>query len=118
MAEVQTCLAEFAAAPGALSAHLHLVDFAEITSYAQDVVGILETQARLAEVFAGDPRQWLFAYYTPTSVGRSLANYGVRAWSNVAGVSIRLAETEAAALDILGLAERRLADLLGDAVPQ
>jgi len=112
MDEVAVCLDGFAKDPNNLVALKHIVDFSAVTSYDDDFVRIIEMQAEMASVFTGDLSQWMFAYYAPNPIGREMANYGLRAWSAVPEVVIRLTDSESHTLDVLGFSERRLGDLL------
>lgn len=117
MQHVADCLERFSKEPASLTYARHLVDFSEITAYDDDVVKILEMQARLAEVFTGDMDQWIFAYFAPTHVSRELANFGIRAWSGVDQVVIRMTANESDSFDILGLPDRTIREALADVAP-
>ena len=117
MGEVAETLERFAKEPESNDLHRHLVDFSGVTSYDENYVKIIEMQAKLAGVFVGDLTQWIFAYYAPTTVGREMANYGIRAWSGVSQVVIRMTTTESDSFDVLGLPERSIDALLEGVSP-
>lgn len=115
MAEVESCFREFAQHPDSMTLHKHLVDFSGITRYDSNIVRILEFQAKSVDVFANASSQWLFAYFAPTPIGSELALYGVRAWSDQPKAVVRMCDSEAAVIDVLGLPVADLQTLLANA---
>lgn len=117
MDEVLACLHEFSQEPDIQSIARHLIDFSGVTSFDKDVVKIVETQAKVLGTFGDKIDQWIFVYYAPTKVSRELAGYGIRAWNEVPKVVVRMTDTENAAMDIFGLRQRTLAELLEGVTP-
>ncbi len=88
-----------------------LVDFANITGFEKDFVGIMTMHAEMAETLVGSPAQTLMLFYGPTPVSRSLASVCVQCWPPDSGVIACMQDTEATALDVLGVSLSRFADL-------
>ena len=91
-----------------------LVDFAPVTSYEHDRVRLMAFQAQMIERLplpAGTPP--LLVFVAPRGrPAHPLACDILKSWDKTGLRTARLAETEAEALDILGLPERSIEALL------
>lgn len=102
-------------APGYRPGMRHLVDLAAVTGVERDWPALLRQQAQIAAALmpAGPDQQVVFL--APTRTGQMLAQMARRSWDGLGRVRILILEDEAEALAILGLRERRIAELIQQA---
>lgn len=101
--ETLACFGRYMRDPDCHPGQSQLVDLSRITSYESDFAELLKLQAHKADVFTGDGAQTLLVYLAPTPESRALCNIIEESWKPFAGVVIRIVNSEAAALDVLGL---------------
>ena len=112
LADTAEVFARYTAHPDYAPGHKQLVDLGAVTGIESDFAKLLELQARKADAFLPVGLQTMLVYYAPTETSRRMAGMIRRSWSEVPWVVPVVAETEAAALEILGQRERRIADML------
>ena len=88
-----------------------LIDLSGITSYEADFVKMMSTMAQLPDHLLRQGAEPMIVYISSTKVSQEITTKVLRSMSGVAGVVVRVAEDEAQALEILGLAERSLGAL-------
>lgn len=106
-----TTFARYARDPGFRPGQKQLVDLSRVHTVEADFPALMAMQARKADTFMAAGTQTLMVYHAPTSVGQRLGHQIARSWEPFEAVVVRIAETEAEALAILGLRESRLAEL-------
>ena len=111
LAEAQASLAAFSADREFDPAHNHLVDMGDLLSFEEDLVGLLDLQARVVSEITSKGPRILVVFYAPNEVARRLTRLVRNIWDGLDQVVMREAETEACALAILGQPERRITDL-------
>jgi len=89
----------------------HLIDFTDVTGFEGDFTKLMELQARLLET-VHEEQQALFVFCAPTPLTQRMAQHSVNAWKDNHKVVTRLLDTEAAAMDVIGLPGMTFADLL------
>jgi lipid A disaccharide synthetase len=111
---LEECLSSaqaYAAHPDANPMQNQLIDLSGITSHERDFVKLMSTMAQLPDHLLQKGPQPMVVYIAPTRLSQEITSTILRSMSGVPGLVVRVAEDEAQAMDILGLAERRLADL-------
>jgi len=93
----------------------HLVDLCDLTGYERDFPKYFAMQAKVMEQFLLPGGGHMFVYLAPTRVGQEMAQMVRRSWDGLDHIVVRIVEHEAEALAILGLRERKLADVLASA---
>lgn len=97
--------------PDARPGHRHLIDCSAITSYEQNPTGMMKLQARVADDVTPDQPQTLLVIHAPPGLPQEFASAIARSWSHIPHVVVRIANTEQAAIDMLGLAVGGLAEV-------
>ncbi|RMD91316.1 MAG: hypothetical protein D6811_09200 [Alphaproteobacteria bacterium] len=100
--------------PDARPGQKQLVDLSAVTGMEIDFPKMMEMQARKADLF-GSAAETLIVYYAPTAEARRLARHAMRSWEGLPGVVPLMAETEAQALELLGLSEGGISELMPQA---
>ena len=88
-----------------------LIDLSEITGYETDYVQILQAMASLPDYLWHKGAERLVVCLAPHALSRQISAAVARAILELPEGIARIAQTEADALEILGLPERRLCDL-------
>lgn len=88
-----------------------LIDLTAVTGYETDYVKILQAMARLPEYLWHRGTERLLVCLAPHALSRQISAAAARAILEIPEGIARIAQTEADALEILGLPERRLCDL-------
>jgi hypothetical protein len=104
--------AECASHPDFDPAMRHLVDLRALTGYERDFPKYFAMQATVMEKFLVPGGGHMFVYLAPTRAGQEMAQMVRRSWDGLDHIIVRIVEHEAEALAILGLRERKLADVL------
>lgn len=115
VSETMAAFAEHLKHPDFRPGMKQLVDLADVTGWDNDFVGLMEMQAEKAQHLMDPRRELIFVYYAPTPVTRNLAQTIIRSWEGIDGAIVRVQETEADALSILGQPETSFAELLDHA---
>ncbi|GGD34058.1 hypothetical protein [Sinisalibacter lacisalsi] len=110
--ESGAAFAEYLAHPDFRLGQKQLIDLTEVTEWDRDFTKLLALQARKADVFHQPPHSTLLAMIAPTPKARTLANWVSRSWDQVDTVAYLVAETEAEALELLGIRAERIDELL------
>ena len=97
--------------PGYRPGQKQLVDLSRVTTIETDFPRLMAMQARKADTFLNGAEQTLLVYLAPPGPGQRLARQIIRSWEPFQGIVVRIVETEAEALEILGLPESRIRDL-------
>lgn len=108
----------YARDPGYSPGQKQLVDLSRITTVESDFPQLMAMQARKADIFLEGAAQTILVYLAPPGPGQRLASQIARSWEPFHGVVVRIVETEAEALEILGLPASRIDDLLPAPHPQ
>lgn len=96
--------------PGFRPGQKQLVDLSGVTAFEEDYARLMALQAKKAEAFFEGPEN-LIVYLAPTEITRTMARIVVRSWRDIDAVVPVVVETEAEALEVLGLADTSLDDL-------
>lgn len=112
VAETERALEAFGADPQARPGLSHLIDLADITGFEPDFVGLMAMQARKASLFVDADHASLVVYHAPGRLAREMAAPIRHSWDGLDAISVRILETEAECLDVLGQPERSFAALL------
>jgi hypothetical protein len=103
--------ARYAAEPEAAPDQRHLVDLSRVEEYERHFPELMKLQAQKADAVTKGATPATLLYYAPTPISLSMARTILRSWDGLDQVVGRIADTEAQALDMLGLRQRRFADL-------
>lgn len=111
---MQDCLsaaAAYARHPEARPTQPLLIDLSAVTGHETDYVKILQAMARLPDYLWHRGTERLVVCLAPHAQSRQISAAAARAILEIPEGIARIAQTEADALEILGLPERRLCDL-------
>ena len=111
MQDCQSAAAAYARHPEARPTQPLLIDLSAVTGYETDYVKILEVMARLPDYLWHKGVERLVVCLAPHALSRQISGAVARAILELPEGIARIAQTEADALEILGLPERRLCDL-------
>ena len=89
-----------------------LCDLSAVTGVERDFPKLLKMQARILEDLDPGAEDLMVLFYAPTAPGQEMAHMAQKSWEGLNSVIVRIQDTEAAVLDLLGLPEQRLSDLL------
>lgn len=103
---------EYARHPDCQPGQRQFIDLSEVTEIERDYTAIMEMQAMKTDVFMAGGAQPIIIYYTPTDFSRSMAGLIVKSWEPFSAVVPLIIEDEAEALNILGLKEKSISQLL------
>lgn len=103
--------ATYARHPAARPTQPLLIDLTAVTGYETNYSNILQAMVRLPDYLWRSGAERLVVCLAPTPLSRQISASVVRAILALPGGIARIAQTEADALEILGLPERRLRDL-------
>ncbi|RBI85134.1 hypothetical protein DRV85_10805 [Rhodosalinus halophilus] len=112
IAESAELFARYMAHPDFAPGQKQLVDLAGVTGIEADFPKLLGLQARKAEAFLPGGVQTMIVYHAPGAVSRRMAEMVRRSWSEIPSVVPVVVESEVEALEVLGLRERRFAEIL------
>ena len=112
MASAEASFTDFLEDPQMRPGQNHLADFSAVTSYEKDYLQFMQFMARIAFDLTGKVAEQFLVLYGPRGPGHELVRANLRTWDGQQGMTVRTAATEAAALDILALPERRFSDLV------
>lgn len=104
--------AECASHPDFRPTHRHLVDVSRITGYERDFPGFFAMQAKVMESYPPLGHDQLFLFLAPTRVAQEMAQMVRRSWDGLDWAIVRIVEDEGQALNLLGVAELSLAQLV------
>ena len=105
ISETFEVFARYMADPEFRSGQKQLVDLSAVTSFDKDYAALLALQARKAEAFLRGP-ETIIVYYAPTRATREFASLAMRSWEELDAIVAVVQDTEAGALEVLGLAEK------------
>ncbi len=88
-----------------------LCDLATVTGVERDFPALLKMQAKMLESMHRAQSERLVLFFAPTRPGQELAQMARKSWEGLNSVLVRVLDSEAQALAILGLPERSFADL-------
>lgn len=89
-----------------------LCDLSGVTGVERDFPKLLKMQARILEDLDPGAEDLMVLFYAPTGPGQEMAHMAQKSWEGLNSVIVRIQDSEAAVMDLLGLAEARLEDLL------
>jgi lipid A disaccharide synthetase len=101
----------YAEHPDANPTQNQLIDLTGVTSYEHDFVRIMSTMAQLPDHLLRSGAEPMVVYIAPSRVAQEITTLVMRSMSGVMGLVVRVVETEAQALEILGVPERAVAFL-------
>ena len=110
--ESNKAFAEYVAHPDFRPCQKQLVDLREVTDWERDFGKLMALQARKADAFVDPNCSTIVAAIASTETTRKVADFVGRSWDGIDSVAYLVAETEAHALDLLGLAAESLSELL------
>lgn len=113
VAESGAAFARYVAHPDRHPGQRQLVDLSLVTSVEFNYPALLELQMKKAAAFLeqGDA-QTLIVYYAPTPETMNVAVLGQRSWEGISNVVALVQDREDEALELLGLRERRLSEII------
>lgn len=103
---------EYAQHPDCRPGQKQFVDLSEVTDVERDYSKIMEMQAMKTDVFMAGGAQPIIIYFAPTETARAMAGLIIKSWEPFSSVVPLIIEDEAEALNILGLEEQSIAQLL------
>ena len=112
VAGVAESFAHFVDDPDMRPGQNHLSDFSEITTFETDHLEIMQLMARIAADLTSHVEHQFLVLYGPSGPGHDLLRAIRRSWDGQPGMTLRIAGSEAEALDMLGLPERRFSALI------
>jgi hypothetical protein len=92
----------------------HLVDVSRITGYERDFPGFFAMQAKVMESYPPQGQDQIFVFLAPTRQGQEMAQMVRRSWDGLNWAIVRIVEDEGQALDLLGLREHSISELLAE----
>ena len=96
---------EYMADPEFRPGQKQLVDLSRVTGFERDYCKLLALQAKKVEAFLRGP-ETIICYYAPHRETREMVNLVMRSWAELDAIVAVVQDTEAGALEVLGLAER------------
>jgi|LauGreDrversion4_2_1035121.scaffolds.fasta_scaffold12299_2 hypothetical protein len=102
----------YARHPAARPTQPLLIDLSSVTAHETDYAKILKAMARLPDYFGRGGSERLVVFIAPSPLARRISAVVVRALLSMPGGVARIAQSESDALEILGLPERRLSELV------
>ena len=111
ISQTMQAFAQFAADPAAKTGSKQLVDLTRVTGYEANYAEIMKIQMSKAEVFLQGSHETLLVYVANNEQNLKFANFILRSWDGIDGVAARVLQSEAEALQVLGLPELTVADL-------
>lgn len=111
---LEDCLASaqaYAQHPDANPHQNQLIDLSGMTSYERDFVKIISAMAKLPDHLLAPGAEPMIIYIAATPVAQEVVGFIIRSFDGTMPAIVRVTETEEQALEILGQAERRLADI-------
>ena len=90
----------------------HLIDLSGVTHLTTDYVALIKLEVTRAFALVGHGVQTLMAYYAPTQETLEMARLSQRCWDGIDAVVPRVFQMEQAALDFLGMREKRIEELM------
>lgn len=105
-------VAEAAAHPDYRPWLRQLCDLSRVTAVERDFPKLLRMQARILEDLDPGAGELVVLFYAPTGPGQEMAHMAQKSWEGLNSVIVRIQDSETAVLDLLGLPETRLDDLL------
>lgn len=105
-------LAAFARDPDFRPGLNQIIDLTGVTGFDPDYLALIRVQAAKASVFEVTGPETLNVYIAPTDVAGRLVTLILRSWNGIPGIRHSVAGSEDEALDILGLTERSVAELI------
>ncbi|MBS8228632.1 hypothetical protein [Vannielia litorea] len=110
ISETMEMFGRYMADPDFRPGQKQLVDLSPVTSFDTDYPTLLAIQAKKAEAFLQGP-ETIICYYAPTPRTREMSNLVMRSWAELDAIVAVVQDTEAGALEVLGLAEKSFNDL-------
>lgn len=104
--------ADYSADPNCRPGQKQFVDLSAVTEILRDYTKIMEMQAIKTDVFMGGDAQPIIIYYAPTQISQNLAGIILRSWESFSAVVPVVVETEKDAMEILGLKEISISQML------
>lgn len=112
VAESETAFRAFQQDPHQRPGQPHLVDCQQVVSYERDFAKFMALQAEIVGQFGVGGPEMLLVLLGPPGVPHELATLIRNTWDRTPSVVPRVVSTEAEAMDVLGLTERRILDIL------
>jgi hypothetical protein len=115
VAESVEAFRAYVADPAYRPGQKQIVDLSDVTDWERDYVQIMSLQAVKAEALYDPDHPTTVVSVAPTEMARSVANLVNRTWDRVQGVNYLTAQSEDAALELLGLPARARSEVFGSA---
>lgn len=110
--DTMAAFSQYAQDPEYRPGQKQIVDFSAVTSWDEDYVELMKTQALKADAFASSQTQVLIVYYAPTKIGQKIAQLALQSWEPFPFVVPIVQDTEKEALAILGLPHDAMESML------
>jgi len=88
------------------------IDFTDVSSFSADYAELLQFIANMDAGTSKTQTTSLFVYLAPSALAREMSATAAKAWSASPDIAVRIADTEEAALEILGVPFTTVAALL------
>lgn len=88
----------------------HYFDLSGATGFEHDFVGFFAMQAKLAEMYTPFGSELFVVFNAPDGPAREMAELARKSWDGVPQIVLRIVQTEAEALALLGLSPTALAE--------
>ncbi|MWB77101.1 hypothetical protein GLS40_03595 [Pseudooceanicola sp. 216_PA32_1] len=111
LSDSSTALQRFAAHPEFRPGLNQLIDLTDVTGHIADPVELFRVHARKAEVFNRPGEQNLTVYIAPHETAQKLVALILRSFEGIEGLRHSVVRAEAEAMDVLGFAQRSVAEL-------
>ena len=111
VAEAGRAFGAYAGHPDARPGQKQLVDLAGVISFETDFAKLMGLQAAKADVFLAEGAQTLLVYHAPDRLTFDMSTLIRRSWEGIPGMAVRVLQTEAECLELLGQPERSIAAL-------
>jgi len=89
-----------------------LIDLTAVTGFQPDYLEVFRLQAAKAGIFRPAQQQSLSVYIAPGGAPLRLVRQILKSWEGIPGITHSVAESEAQALEILGMPEESVAQLM------
>ncbi|WP_375173314.1 hypothetical protein [Pseudooceanicola sp.] len=93
----------------------HLIDLKDIVEYDRSYVDLMKFQALQVDTLMASGRPSFMIYLAPTRISRSMAHSALKSWDGLEAMVVRVVQDEAEALEMLGLEQRCIDELMNRA---
>ncbi|MCA0920041.1 hypothetical protein [Pseudooceanicola nanhaiensis] len=105
-------LADFMNDPDGHPEIRQLIDLSAVTGFEAQHVEVMKVHARKVDVFRPSPNATPLVYICPGQIALKMVSMILRSWDGIPGMLHRVVQTEEQALELLGMPERSVAELV------